>query len=299
MFTNILKDFGLILINKNMQSSILVQAIGSPFDVNNSSCGKIKPKLFSWTDSPQKIRVLIDHAIHGGLNDNKDNKYKFGWTCESKAIIKEVFDNLKNNIEKYKQSYNKIFTYDEELINLDPELFIYCPAGSNVPWTPKEEYGLHKKTKLVSFLCSNNSMTDGHRYRLSWADRLKDKVDIYGGACNSKQIGGSHCYHHQRKTEAMSEYMFSVVIENIKMNCYFTEKITDCFANGVIPIYYGTKRIEKYFNEDGIIYLNDDFSTEQLSADLYYSKIESIKDNLERIIKMPTSDDFLFGKIMD
>jgi len=279
-----------------MEKPILVQAIGSPFDLNVSSCGKRKPKLFSWTNSPQDIKIRIDHALHDGLSDNNKSG-KFGWTCESKAITRGLFDGLRNNFTRYKESYSKIFTYDEQLIELDPDFFIYCPAGSNAPWTPDEEYGIHEKTKLVSFLCSNNSMTDGHRYRLSWAERLQDKVDMYGGACGSKQIGGSHWYHHQRKTEAMNEYMFSIAIENVNMDCYYTEKITDCFANGVIPVYYGSKSITKHFNNDAIIFLEEDFDVNQLSEELYYSKLEAVKDNLNIVRNMCISDDFLLKKI--
>jgi hypothetical protein len=279
-----------------MEKSVLIQAIGAPFNVDHSSCGTRIPKIFSWTRTTQPIKVRIDHALNDGLSDtNKQGKY--GWTCESKAIIGGVFNGLRSNIERYKQSYTNIFTYDEELIQLDPDLFKYCPPGSNTPWTPENEYGLHNKTKLVSFLCSNNSMTDGHKYRLSWAEKLKDKVDLYGGACGSIQIGGSHWYHHQRKTEAMNDYMFSVVIENIKVEGYFTEKITDCFANGVIPIYYGTSNI-RYFNQNGIITLTENFDVSQLSAELYLSKLKSVENNLEIIKKMQTSDDIIAKGIL-
>jgi hypothetical protein len=279
-----------------MEKSILIQAIGSPFNTEHSSCGTRTPETFSWTRTEQPIKVRIDHALNDGLSDtNKQGKY--GWTCESKAIIAGVFNGLRSNLERYKQSYTNVFTYDEELIQLDPNFFKYCPPGSNMPWTPETEYGLHNKTKLVSFLCSNNAMTEGHKYRLSWAEKLKDKVDLYGGACGSSQIGGSHWYHHQRKTEAMNDYMFSIVIENIKMEGYYTEKITDCFANGVIPIYYGTSNV-KYFDQNGIITLTEDFDISQLSANLYLSKLKSVENNLDIMKNMLASDDFVAKGIL-
>lgn len=278
-----------------MEKPLLIQAVGAPFDLTKSSCGKRVPKIFSWTNSPQKFKVAIDHALPGELS-NKNKEGRYGWTCESKAITGYLFNHLRNDLERYKESYSNIFTYDEELIKLDPVFFKYCPPGSNTPWTPEEDYGLHNKTKLVSFLCSNNSMTDGHRYRLSWAEKLKNKVDMYGGACGSRQLGG-HWYHHQPKTEAVNEYMFSIVIENCKMDCYFTEKITDCFANGVIPIYYGPNNI-RYFDNDGIIPLTEDFDISQITAELYYSKIESIKNNLESVKEMITSDEMVAQEIL-
>lgn len=274
---------------------IKIQAIGAPFNVNQSSCGTRVPKHFRWTSNPEKIRVYIDHAISGGLHGSAE--YKYGWTCESKIIAPNVIQDIKNRTDEYKKYYSKIFTFDEELINLDPSFFVYCYAGSNTPWTPEEDYGLHKKTKLVSFLCSPNSMTEGHRYRLNWAERLKDKVDMYGGACGSRTIGGSHCYHHRKKTEAMKDYMFSIAIENCKVDCYFTEKLTDCFVNGVIPIYYGSKNIVKHFDENGIIFLDENFDVSSLSKEVYMSKIESVKENFEKALRMNLADDNIYLNI--
>jgi hypothetical protein len=275
---------------------IKLQAIGAPFDIAHSSCGKRKPKYFTWSGVEEDIKIYIDHALSGGLSGSKEKKY--GWTCESKIIAPNVIEDLRDRIDQYKKYYSKIFTFDEELISIDPSFFIYCFAGSNYPWTPDEDYGVHEKTKLVSFLCSTNSMTEGHRYRLSWAEKLKDKVDLYGGACGSNIIGGSHCYHHQKKTEAMKEYMFSIVIENCNVDCYFTEKITDCFANGVIPVYYGSKNITKYFDEKGIIFLEENFDISTLSEDLYNSKLDSVKENFKRIKEIPMSDDMIYLKTL-
>lgn len=278
-----------------MIENIRLQAIGAPFDTNYSSCGKRKPKYFTWTNTEQNIKIYIDHALSRGLSGNKDHKY--GWTCESKIIAPNIIDDIKNRVDEYKKYYLKIFTFDEDLASLDSDFFIYCYAGSNCPWTPEEDYGIHEKTKLISFLCSQNSMTAGHRYRLSWADKLKDKVDMYGGACGSQIIGGSHCYHHRKKTEAMKDYMFSIVIENCNVNCYFTEKITDCFANGVVPVYYGSKNIVKHFDENGIIFLDEDFNISSLSKELYVSKINNVKKNFEKVLSMNLADDMLFLKL--
>ena len=83
-------------------------------------------------------------------------------------------------------------------------------------------------------------------------------------------------------------------IENAVYDTYFTEKLTDCFACGTIPIFYGCKGVTKYFNEDGIIFLDDDFDLSTLTKDLYYSKIEEVKDNFERANNFPVAEDYLF-----
>ena len=71
-------------------------------------------------------------------------------------------------------------------------------------------------------------------------------------------------------------------------------KITDCFMTGTIPIYYGIDNIGDYFNTDGIIRLTDDFKVEDLSFDLYHSKLDAIKDNFERGLNILLSEDFIY-----
>lgn len=239
----------------------------------------------------------MDCALIKGLSTPKSNK-KFGWFCESRIVRHSVFTNIKSNLSNYKKSYEKIFTCDSELINLDPDFFIFNFAGSNLPWTPREDFDIHKKSKMTSFLCSNNKMTEGHRYRVSCATKLKSKVDVYGNVFGGTTIGTKQGhYHHKPKTEAMQDYYYSIAMENIKYNSYFTEKITDCFANGVIPIYFGTDEIGKYFDLDGIIVFTEKFDPSTLSADLYQSKINSIKTNFEIACNMESADDMLYRKI--
>jgi hypothetical protein len=53
--------------------------------------------------------------------------------------------------------------------------------------------------------------------------------------------------------------MFSVAIENDNSDTYFTEKLTDCFVMGTVPVYYGSRKVvEKYFDPTGVIFLEDD-----------------------------------------
>jgi hypothetical protein len=66
---------------------------------------------------------------------------------------------------------------------------------------------------------------------------------------------------------------------------YFTEKLIDCFLTGTVPIYLGPKQVENYFDPNGIIFFNGDEDLpnilNELTSELYDSKIESIKKNFE------------------
>lgn len=281
-----------------MRKNMEIQAIGAPFKTEWSSNSNRLPETFSWTKDEKEIKVYIDTGIIRGANGIKNNK-KFAWFCESRIVRYSVYQDIKQNLNKYKNSYHKIFTCDEDLLSLDSDLFVFAFSGSNLPWTPVDEYSLNNKTKLVSLLASPNTSTEGHKNRIIMAEKFKDSVDLYGGIFGSKKIGvneGEH-YHHKKKTEALKHYMFSITIENCKYDTYFTEKITDCFANGTIPIYYGTEKVCNYFNPDGIIFLNNNFDLKSLTAELYKSKLDAVKDNLQRVKNLIGSDDYLLKQI--
>ena len=150
------------------------------------------------------------------------------------------------------------------------------------PWVVDRQ--IYKKTKLVSMIASNKRMCEGHAKRLQFVDKFRDKLDFYGRGFNEISC----------KEDGLRDYMFSVGIENAVYDTYFTEKLTDCFACGTIPIFYGCKGVTEYFNEDGIIFLDDDFDLSTLTKDLYYSKIEAVKDNFERANNFPVAEDYLF-----
>ena len=109
-------------------------------------------------------------------------------------------------------------------------------------------------------------------------DRLKDdtRVDFYGTGCE-KPI--------DYKIEALKDYKFSIIVENSIEDGYFTEKLLDCFLSGTVPIYVGSKSVNNYFDENGIIHFEGDEDLpnilDTLTDELYQSKMESIKKNFE------------------
>ena len=133
-------------------------------------------------------------------------------------------------------------------------------------------------------ICSNKVMCAGHQHRLSWAQKLQGSVDFYGRGFNDIES----------KEEGLSDYMFSVAIENASYESYFTEKVQDCFSTGTIPIYYGAPDIGKFFNPDGIISLTDDFDLSKLTSEMYYDKIDAVKENLEIVRDQLINEDNIY-----
>jgi len=99
-----------------------------------------------------------------------------------------------------------------------------------------------EKKKSISLITSNKSFTDGHAQRLNFCRKLKEyfgnQIDLFGRGIND----------FQDKWDVLSDYKYSIAIENSSQEDYFTEKINDCFLAHTFPIYYGCSNLEKYYN---------------------------------------------------
>jgi hypothetical protein len=87
------------------------------------------------------------------------------------------------------------------------------------------------------------------------------------------------------------------VFENSNYDKYYTEKITDCFASKTIPVYWGTRLVTEDFNADGILFIEDQQQL-KLTPDLYYSKMNAIEENYQRVKELKCADDILYEKII-
>jgi hypothetical protein len=233
-------------------------------------------KYIEWVkDDSLDCTFYIDDTIATAFRDNVSGK-KYAWILESMYIKPTIVSQVKNNPDKFLDTFETIFTHNQELLALDPK-FKWCPAQGFWIKEPK----ICEKTKMISMISSNKSMTEGQRLRLQWVEMIGEQLDLYGRGFN--EIAS--------KEEGLCDYMFSIVVENGFYKSYFTEKIMDCFATGTIPVYTGSPDIGKYFNKDGIIDLTEEFD---VSEDIYYSKMDAIKDNFERVKQYEVLEDFIY-----
>jgi hypothetical protein len=77
------------------------------------------------------------------------------------------------------------------------------------------------------------------------------------------------------KRATLSKYRFCICAENVDYPGYLTEKIFDCFATGVIPIYFGHGSVFNHVPKEAIIYWRDFESLKEL--DRYLSSISETK----------------------
>ena len=256
--------------------------IGGGFQ-HSVSTNDMEPKFIQWVkDGSASISIHIDNGLHTPTNPNTKN---YGWLCESKTIIPSQYDWCKENIETLKNKFIKVFTHDVELANLS-EIFqlTQCSAKSYF-----NNGKIYPKSKLISMIASNKTMCREHIYRQEMIQKFSSKCDHFGRGYKSII----------NKEDGLKDYCFSIVIENATYPNMFTEKITDCFMTGTIPIYYGISNIGDYFDTNGIIILDDDFKIEDLSFELYQTKLKSINNNLQLAVDLLVAEDYFYKNFIE
>ena len=243
------------------------------------------------------VNLYVNGEALKVLEDDSD-KPKFIWLLESREIIPDQYKFIEENYDFVASRVDGIFTADQRLTTeAGPDgKFLYCLSNA-APWVM--DRAVYKKSKLVSMIASNKGYTEGHRRRLRVVQAFVDKFgqeDLYGW-------GLTHELPLKEKSRGLREYMFSFACENANYPTYFTEKLTDCFACGTIPVYYGTAGVAQYFDPDGIIFLDqnspwDNIPWDKLTPEYYESKKDVIQENYEIAISMRVAEDYMYGNYL-
>lgn len=248
-----------------------------------SSAGNV-PEKVEWVkgNHTAPISIHIGPAIYNNPVDK--SKKNYAWLQESKSIEPNVYKWCSENISFLENNYELVFTHDMSLVELsDKIIFLKWKAK---PWI--NDYGIHPKSKLISMIASSKVMCEQHRFRQRMIQKFSSQVDHFGRGY--RQIA--------KKEQGLNDYYFSIAMENHTYLNSYSEKITDCFATGTIPIYYGTPGIGEIFNPDGIITLDDSFKVSDLSPELYHSKMDAIRENFEIVKNMPIAEDYIYEKFI-
>lgn len=228
--------------------------------------------------------------------------------CEPKNIdSKKIFIQLdpdeylhlnKSIIEK-QQDYDFIFTFEPELLKhcSNSILFEYGTA-----WVNPSNYSFPEKEFSVSFVCNSKYHNQGHFLRHKIYDNQDNIIIPRKFFVSSINPDKNDTFYKQKEPNnkwnnpvlgkdkyPLFDSMFSVCVENVKKDFYFSEKLIDCFLCKSIPVYYGCDNIVDYFNKDGIIIINDldDFllKTNQLNEEFYYSRKDIVEENYRKALQ--------------
>lgn len=108
--------------------------------------------------------------------------------------------------------------------------------------------------------------------RMNYWNRISQyrKVDSGGKFCSNVECPVSDRY------DFMSRYKFNLAFESGVVNGCTSEKITDAFYAGTVPIYWGNRQVGKDFNPEAFININDFASIEE--AVEYIRKVDEDDD---------------------
>lgn len=255
---------------------VKINLIGGGFS-HTLSTNESPPKYIEWVGSGGEISIHVDGGLMFSTNPNTKN---YGWLCESKTIIPDKYNWCKENVQTLKNKFIKVFTHDAELASIsDIFQLTQCSGKSFI-----NDGLIYPKTKLVSMIASNKKMCSEHIFRHEIIQKYANQCDHFGRGFNPIE----------NKVDGLKDYCFSFAIENATYSNMFTEKITDCFMCGTIPIYHGITNIGDFFDTDGIIVLDDNFKIEDLSFELYHDKMTSIKKNLALSIDLLLAEDYIY-----
>jgi len=229
--------------------------------------GKIKIALM------EEVPTIYDNA--GQFDPNMFHPYKW--------------------LEKNHQHFDYVFTsyrFIENWVGKDKFHWIYFCVQGIAP----EDYGNYEKERNVSIIVSQKRWITGHKMRYDVVERFGDKIEVFGRGFNN--ILDTYLPSGMGKIIALAPYRFSIIIPNTNIDDWFSEQVTDAMVVGTIPVFCGSKCLEKFFNPAGIVRFEtlDELGKilPTLTKELYESKIDAVLDNLERAKGYKTTVDWLY-----
>lgn len=170
------------------------------------------------------------------------------------------------HVEHLRKQFCYVFTHNRELLDLG-EPFVKHYIGTS--WIEGTTGELPSKSKLVSFVGSIEH-GGGHGYGLR-----KDVAEL------CLHLGHVDCYGKgirpiKGKLEGLAEYTFSIAMENVREDYYFSEKLVDCLLADCVPIYWGCPGIGDIFDARGMILFESFDQLEVILGELSIQRYEQM-----------------------
>jgi len=241
-----------------------------------------RSKYVIWdkTDQSADFMIFTDASIK--RHEEYTARYKVAWIIEPRAIFKDIYEYVKNNID----SFEMVFTYDAQLLSLFEKCKPYYGVGS---WLWYRDMKLHPKTYNASIIASMKKTTVGHQMRHNVIKQFKDRIECIRG------LGYEPIDY---KLESLRACRYSIEIENSQQDNYFTDKLLDCLLTGTVPVYWGCKNVGSLFDIRGMHIFNsiDELESifQQLGEDDYKSKYKYVVNNLQEALKYSSVDDYIY-----
>lgn len=173
-------------------------------------------------------------------------RLKFGTRAQVSLILGEPSEISVKHLTLLRLTHRRFFkvlTFNETLLSRIPN-GVFFPFGST--WVPEWRSFQYSKDKSCSLIASAKRDSTGHKLRhavVNWARQTSQDIEVMGR--------GYLPFDH--KGDGLGPYRFSVVIENVQEQNYFSEKLVDTILCNTVPIYWGCPNLDRFFDPAGII----------------------------------------------
>jgi hypothetical protein len=179
--------------------------------------------------------------------------------------------------------------------------FIACPLYLAYDYCKPFSYPSQITSVPPNGVCSIISSEIPGRYRYTLLDLLGAKgieIDNAGRYKNTLGYTIPGSYSDPPILDFQTKYKLVLAFENAEVDEYITEKIINPFRAGTIPVYFGSKQINKYFNPNRFVQVTNIEDTVQemqrlLSNPSYWLQkvnepifIKSTEESIETIIQL-------------
>lgn len=206
--------------------------------INYSSCFDFygKDRKYHFTNDDDFTHVIIINTAMPVLTIPKENVIGLAFEPIYFLCLTPSF------VEYAKKHIGKYFIGDKfDLPEPFTEQYSYM-------WHSRPPKEITYKPKMMSIIVSEKLFAPGHLYRHKLVKKIIElnlPIDIYGRGSNNYSHG-NRIMGTFNDAEPYEEYLYSICIENIVCNHYFSEKIITPLMYNCMPIYYGCKNIENY-----------------------------------------------------
>jgi len=224
-----------------------------------------------------------DYLIYNVFTD-EDINYKYKNSIKIAIYTENIMPDL--NIADYIIAHYHIIYLDKYF---KYSVFLWTNF-KDIDMKRKEVLKSPSKKKFCAAVISN--CQEFSKFRINFINKLNEykKVDMAGKCENNinRTI--------KNKIEFLSDYKFSISMENSDGDGYLSEKIVDSFLAGTIPIYYGDYLLDEFINPKSLILIKGE---KDISQKIEYIKQIDNDYNLYKAIleEKPLIDDNFANRI--
>lgn len=228
------------------------------------------PRNFIDLDVTLRFRIPVEIYVDCPEKISNSKRCKILFLLEPEVVSKAALATATKNLK-----FDAVFGHDDEAVRLcrSPASFRFGHGGSWVATTNAPE--VLPKANAVSMICGDKMATVGHALRRL----VYETADVvrFRSSSSPSMRGETLLPEPADKARAISPFKFHVVVENVRRDGYFTEKLLDCFLLETLPIYWGDPNLSNIFDPRGFIAVD---SYEDMLAKIAGATAKDYQDRL-------------------